>query len=105
MMRAANAYIEFFEYQTPKATNTSRLAPNDHGYTHICLDVTDIFAEYERMKQNGMTFHAPPTIVEGGGIKTVYGKDPDGNIIELQELISTHDMAVEHLRGYRLQKA
>lgn len=105
MMRAANAYIEFFEYQSPKATNTGRLAPSDRGYTHICLDVTDVQGEYERMTKNGMTFHAPPTIVEGGRIKTVYGKDPEGNIIELQELAADHDMAVQRLRGYQLAKA
>lgn len=100
MLKAANSYIEMFEYQRPAARYTDRLNPSDHGYTHICLDVTDVEAEYARMSQNGMTFHAPPTSVEGGRIKTVYGRDPDGNIIELQELAADHDMNVRRLRGY-----
>ena len=100
ILKAANAYIEMFEYQRPAARYPDRLNPSDHGYTHICLDVTDVEAEYERMSKNGMTFHAPPTSVEGGRIKTVYGRDPDGNVIELQELAADHDMAVQRLRGY-----
>jgi glyoxylase I family protein len=100
MLRAANAYIEMFEYQQPAATNTGRLAPSDHGYTHICLDVTDIEAEYERLSKNGMTFHGPPVVVEGGAIRTIYGRDPDGNVIELQELAPSHDMAVQKIRGF-----
>ena len=101
MLRAANAYIEMFEYQQPAATNTGRLAPSDHGYTHICLDVTDLDAEYARMSKNGMTFHGPPTAVEGGAIRTVYGRDPDGNIVELQELAPSHEMAVQKIRGFQ----
>lgn len=104
MLRAANAYIEMFEYQYPKARHADRLNPSDYGYTHICLDVTDVPAEYERLSKNGMTFHAPPTSVEGGRIRTVYGRDPDGNIIELQELAPTHDMAVEKIRGFQVAK-
>ncbi|CAN7226284.1 VOC family protein [Phenylobacterium sp. LjRoot219] len=100
MLKAANSYIEMFEYQRPAARYADRLNPSDHGYTHICLDVTDVDAEYARLSQNGMTFHAPPTSVEGGRIKTVYGRDPDGNIIELQQLAADHDMSVQQLRGY-----
>jgi catechol 2,3-dioxygenase-like lactoylglutathione lyase family enzyme len=101
MLRAANAYIEMFEYQRPAARNAGRLAPSDHGYTHICLDVVDVQGEDERLSKAGMTFHAPPTAVEDGKIRTVYGRDPDGNILELQELAPSHDMAVQKIRGFQ----
>jgi len=32
-----------------------------------------------------MTFHCPPQDL-GPGMRTTYGRDPDGNVIELQEL-------------------
>ena len=102
MLRAANAYIELFEYRRPAARNPDRLRPSDHGYTHICLDVVDLAAEYVRLSKNGMTFHAPPISVDDGRIRTVYGKDPDGNVIELQELSPSLDMAVENLSGFKL---
>ncbi|MEA2273189.1 MAG: hypothetical protein QOI98_1897 [Solirubrobacteraceae bacterium] len=32
-----------------------------------------------------MSFHAPPQDL-GGGVRTTYGRDPDGNVVELQQL-------------------
>ncbi len=93
MLRAGNAYFELFEYSAPVGRPADPIrAPSDHGYTHICLDVTDIDAEYERLKAGGMQFHsAPPTTAEIGsrGLRAIYGRDPDGNIVELQEIIGT----------------
>jgi glyoxylase I family protein len=100
MMRAANVYVEFFEYQRPASRNADRLLPSDHGYTHICLDVDDARAEWERLSKNGMTFHGPPVEV-GPGHVTIYGRDPDGNLIEIQQLPTSQDMSVVHLKGYK----
>ena len=50
----------------------------------------DIDAEYERLRNNGMTFHGPPPTSEELGsnhIRAIYARDPDGNIIELQEVL------------------
>jgi predicted enzyme related to lactoylglutathione lyase len=58
-----------------------------HGITHVCLDVTDLDAEYARLKAAGMTFHCPPQAI-GMDVRTTYGRDPDGNVIELQEVLS-----------------
>lgn len=99
MMRAANLYVEVFEYQRPAARNTDRLLPSDYGYTHICFDVDDARAECERLAKNGMTFHGPPVEV-GPGHVTIYGRDPDGNVIEIQQLPPAQEMSVAHLKGY-----
>ena len=61
---------------------------SDHGITHICLDVTDLDGEYDRLAAAGMTFHCPPQRI-GDDVKTTYGRDPDGNVIELQEILSS----------------
>ena len=95
MLRAANIYMELFEYSSPPPRGGERLRPNDHGYTHICLDVDDIFAEHARLSANGMTFAATP--LDAGTIKAVYGKDPDGNIVEIQQLSATHAAAFQRL--------
>ena len=91
MMKAGNAHIEIFQYLTPegKPVDPNR-PPSDHGYTHFCVDVTDIDAEYERLKGLGMTFNCPPPSREelgGGAIRATYGRDPEGNIIEIQEIL------------------
>lgn len=86
MLRAGNACLELFEYSspTPKPGDPDRPVC-DHGITHICLDVLDVDQEYARLKAAGMRFHCPPHDL-GDVVRTTYGRDPDGNIVELQEL-------------------
>jgi catechol 2,3-dioxygenase-like lactoylglutathione lyase family enzyme len=57
----------------------------DPGITHLCFDVTDLDQEYERLSEAGMTFHCPPQDAFAG-VRTTYGRDPDGNVVELQEV-------------------
>jgi catechol 2,3-dioxygenase-like lactoylglutathione lyase family enzyme len=85
MLRLGNAMVELFEFRspTPQAGDPERPVC-DHGITHICLDVSDIDAEYERLRAAGMRFHSQPQDL--GVVRTVYGRDPDGNVIELQEV-------------------
>ena len=86
MLKLGNAMIEIFEYQSPEPRPGDPNRPVcDHGITHLCLDVTDIDSEYERLVAAGMRFHSPPQDL--GAIRAVYGRDPDGNIVELQEVI------------------
>jgi catechol 2,3-dioxygenase-like lactoylglutathione lyase family enzyme len=87
MLKAGNAMIEFFQYESPPPKPGDPVRPvSDHGITHFCLDVRDIEAEYERLMAAGMTFHCPPQDL--GEVKATYGRDPDGNVIELQEVLN-----------------
>ena len=75
--------IELFQFSSPKPKPSDPNRPVcDHGYTHICVGVTNVDAEYERLKAGGMKFHCPPKRM-GGNSKVTYGRDPDGNVIEL----------------------
>ena len=90
VLRAGNLYIEVFEYSSPQGRPGDPDRPvSDHGYTHFCIDVTDIDAEYARLAAAGMRFHGPPAPAAdmGGQIRAIYGRDPDGNVIELQEIL------------------
>ena len=88
MLRKGNAYFEIFQYLSPQPTAGDReRRVCDPGITHLCLDVTDVDGEYERLLAAGMTFHCPPQDA-GAGIRTTYGRDPDGNVIELQQVPS-----------------
>jgi catechol 2,3-dioxygenase-like lactoylglutathione lyase family enzyme len=98
LLKAGTCYLELFEYSSPKSDRTSPLRPFDYGYTHFCVSVTDIEAEYERLKQLGMTFaHSHP--INLGEIVAIYGKDPDGNIIELTEAAPSMPFALDQLTG------
>jgi glyoxylase I family protein len=56
--------------------------------------VPDLDREYERLRDRGVRFHSPPQDL-GAGIRCVYSRDPDGNVVELQELASgSHPVAL-----------
>ena len=98
MLRKGNAYIELFQYFRPEPGEGD---PDRRvcvpGLTHLCFDVTDLDFEYERLLAAGMTFHCPPQTV-APGVRTTYGRDPDGNVVELQEVaVETHRIAVPWL--------
>ncbi len=79
--------LEIFEYNSP---TPKPKAPDwqvcDHGYTHICMEVEDIAMEYDRLLKAGMTFHAPPSAEPQNGVKAIYGRDPENNVIEILEI-------------------
>jgi len=85
MLRCGTCYLEMFQYSQPGGEKRPRDA-TDKGYTHFCVDVTEIEKEYERLKGLGMTFGQPAPI-DVGHVKTIYGRDPEGNLIEIQQTI------------------
>ncbi|HEY3657585.1 MAG TPA: VOC family protein [Steroidobacteraceae bacterium] len=89
LFEAWNCFVEIIEWEAPAGREVGPLRPNDCGYTHFCVDVTDIDAEYKRLAAVGMSFlnDEPVTV---GVIRTVYGRDPDGNIIEIQQVPDGH---------------
>jgi catechol 2,3-dioxygenase-like lactoylglutathione lyase family enzyme len=90
MIRAGNCFIEVFQYESPKGKPIEPNRPAaDLGYTHFCLNVTDIDYEYERLKKAGVTFHCAPAPKDASRpIRATYARDPDGNIFELLEVFS-----------------
>lgn len=85
-IRAGNVFLEFFEFATPEPDPLDEARPVcNYGYTHISLDVTDIAAVHARLDAAGMSFHTAP--MTGFGVSATYGRDPFGNVIELQEIL------------------
>ena len=94
MLKTANACVELFEYATPSPKAAEPRRPVcDHGITHLCLQVTDIEDEYARLSAAGMEFHCPPQQV-GDTLRATYGRDPDGNVVELLEVIGDSNLSV-----------
>jgi catechol 2,3-dioxygenase-like lactoylglutathione lyase family enzyme len=90
MLRGGSAYLELFEYHAPEpsaAPPARRVC--DHGITHLCLQVDDLEAAYEQLAAAGMGFNSRPQDL-APGLRTVYGRDPDGNVVELHEFAPGH---------------
>ncbi len=84
MLARDAARLEIFEYQKPAPNAADPDRDNAaQGICHFCIEVKDIDAEYARLKAAGMPFQSEP--VPQAYIKCCYGRDPDGNIIELIE--------------------
>ena len=79
--------LELFEFTQPQPARGDPGRPVcDHGITHFCIEVEDIEEEYERLRQAGARPHCPP--LDFGAAKATYVRDPDGNVVELLELIT-----------------
>ena len=83
MLRTPNCFIELWQYCSPKARNRVS-EPNDLGYPHMAIQVSDIEEEHRRLTVAGMDFVGPP--VDFGDSSAVYGRDPFGNVIEIYEI-------------------
>lgn len=96
MLRCGSCYMELFQYQAPAGETRPRDA-TDKGYTHFCVDVTEIEQEFVRLKALGMTFGQPGPI-DVGHVKTIYGRDPEGNLIEIQQTQTSCDFPLANLK-------
>ena len=84
MLERGGARLEIFEYAKPEPRPASGPRANvDHGICHFCFEVKDIESEYRRLRGAGMSFLSPP--VPQAYVSCCYGRDPDGNLIELIE--------------------
>ena len=87
---SSNAFLEIQHYPEPAGRgDPGEHGPQDFGIRHFALDVSDIEAEVERLEAGGMRFPAPVQ-QPSARIKSIYGRDPDGNIVEIQEILQAN---------------
>ena len=84
MLKGGDFHLELFEFRNPepKPFDPDR-SVCDYGLTHFSFEVNDVAAVYQRLKAAGMRFNCSPKKLGDLGTAT-YGRDPDGNVIELQ---------------------
>lgn len=98
MLKAGTCYLEMFQYSAPPPESDEPLRPYDRGYTHFCVDITDMENDIEHLKKCGMTFNGRD-FVDVGHVKTIYGYDPEGNVIEVQQCAPQNGFTLEELKG------
>lgn len=85
LLQGANGFIELFQYLTPDSEgDPAKRRACDLGLAHLGFQVTDIDDAYQRLIAAGGTAHGPPQPVGEG--RSIYCRDPFGNIIELMQL-------------------
>lgn len=64
-----------------------KIYPNSPGFTHIALTVKDVDKLFEKLKKKGIKFLSRPQKSPDGYARIVFCKDPEGNIVELVQLL------------------
>ena len=91
----AQLTLDLIEWLTPESPE-QRYPINHVPSAHICLGVEDMPALYERLKAEGVEFVSPPVRFTGEGEwHVLFFYDPDGNLLELNE-IGTGQQQADH---------
>ncbi len=86
MLRTGTCFLEIFEFASPLPAPQDPHRPvSDCGFNHICIRVDDAAAECRRLERLGLRLHCPP-IKSELPLTGTYGRDPDGNVIEILEI-------------------
>ena len=96
MLRGPNCYVEIFQFDSPACTNRPPLKAWVRGFTHLCCGVADVEAAHAELRARGMEFLSDGP-VDFGEIRAIYGRDVDGNLIELIETDKEHAFAFDRL--------
>lgn len=97
MVNAGNLFLEIFEFHNPAPKEQEERRPVcDHGYTHLAFEVEDIQMAYDYLEQAGVQWHHTP-IEAGEGYRMTYGRDPFGNVIEIQQLVDGESFSFNRL--------
>jgi len=97
-VKAGPLTLEFWQYHQPQTHQRPVVCAARQGWSHFALEVDDLDAEYQRLLQAGVHFHAAP--MSNGAVRFVYGRDPDGNIFELLEVLPGHErLSLDHVSG------
>lgn len=96
MLNAGNLFLEVFEFHTPTPNTQDNRPVCDHGYTHFAFEVDDINSAYEVLQAAGVEWHHTP-IEAGEDYLMTYGRDPFGNVIEIQQLTAGLPYSFERL--------
>ena len=91
MIPNSDVEIELLQFKETK-TLLSSSAANTQGYRHFALVVDDLKESWRELNEKGISFLSEPITViepkEVAGFRFVYFLDPEGNMIELNELPS-----------------
>ena len=85
LMKCGNCFLELFQFDSPASRgNPSERRACDFGVAHIAFQVSNIERVFDRfIAAGGSSGNRPVRIGEG---KSIYARDPFGNIIELMEI-------------------
>ncbi|MDH5560368.1 MAG: VOC family protein [Deltaproteobacteria bacterium] len=79
--------LELLEYKSHPGEPRRNPSIKDVGHAHLALTVDSIEEEYKRLKDAGVRFISSPQVSPDGYAKVAFCQDPEGNYVELVEVL------------------
>lgn len=92
VLEAPNMLFELIEFSHNRNVPISNMPVEGPGMTHTCFQSSDARSGYDRFKRAGVEMLSRgegPVDLLGQGVTYAYGHDPEGNMIELEQLNET----------------
>lgn len=89
ILQAPNMLLELYEFEENSGKPTSNMPVEGPGMTHTCYQTPSSQSGYDRFKQAGariLSTGAEPIDLGGYGVTYAYAHDPDGNMLEMEQL-------------------
>jgi catechol 2,3-dioxygenase-like lactoylglutathione lyase family enzyme len=84
---SGSTLVELLEFKSHPRQPPVKREVCSVGPSHIAFTVDNLDALYHRLSQAGVHFNAPPQISPDGYAKVTFCQDPDGNLVELVEVL------------------
>lgn len=89
ILRAPNMLLELTEFEENIGTSSAKMPVQGPGMTHTCYQTPSTHSGYDRFSEAGASILSTgdgPIDLGGYGVTYAYAHDPDGNMLELEQL-------------------
>lgn len=89
ILKAPNLWFELYEFKANQDTPLNKMPPQGPGMTHTCFQSTNDDSAYDKFIKAGATLISKgetPVDLGGYGVTYAYAHDPEGNMIEMEQL-------------------
>lgn len=89
ILKAPNMLLELYEFEENKGNPTSNMPVEGPGMTHTCYQTPASQSGYDLFKEAGahiLSTGDEPIDLGGYGVTYAYAHDPDGNMLEMEQL-------------------
>lgn len=95
--KTGNMVVEIWQFDNPPTRVPDGPPPFTRiGYTAISFEVNNLARTYQRLRAAGLPFLSPP--VTSAESTTALLRDPDGNLLRLEEFPAASSMAADRLK-------
>jgi len=84
---SGSTLVELLNFKSYSQKRPGKRQVYSLGPSHIAFTVDDLDALYRRLSQAGIYFNAPPQLSPDDYAKVTFCHDPDGNLVELVEVL------------------